>query len=245
MRQVPFYAIIGNGRIARHMCRYFDALGLVYSSWARAHNDFSELDQLLCQATHALILIKDSAIDHFIAEHIHGKPDYSHIRLIHFSGSLTSKYAYSAHPLQTFAKQLYELDVYQKIPFMVDEHAPAFKELLPGLTNPHYRIATADKPYYHALCVMANNFTTLLWQKFYNEMQTKFNCKPKDMLPFLTQTFINLMNEPATSLTGPIARQDLTTLTKNLTALKDDRFHTIFKAFVETFTVETTDETHQ
>lgn len=234
MRQVPNYAIIGNGRMANHICHYFDYLSIRYQRWYRSAHNYSQLDSILSSATHVLVLISDGAIESFVQKHILKK--HSDLITIHFSGCLSTSVAFSSHPLQTFKQdEIYSLDEYQRIPFVIDKHAPDFSTLLPGLDNPHYRIAAEDKPYYHAMCVLANNVTTLLWQKFYREMSERFGVEQKDVEPYLQRTLANIQANPETALTGPIARKDLETLDKNLTALSGDPFHPIFEAVIKQF----------
>ena len=85
--------------------------------------------------------------------------------------------------------------------------------------------------------VLANNVTTLLWQKFYQEMSERFGVSNNDIKPFLQRTFQNIQNNPESALTGPIARKDLKTLEKNLDALKknDDIFHPILEQIIKQF----------
>lgn len=236
MRQVPKYLIIGNGRMANHVCHYLDHLCLPYITWARSKNTIENLNPFLSQVTHALILINDGSIDTFIENHIFSR--HSQIKLIHFSGNTISKYAHSAHPLQTFGNTLYPAHHYKKIPFIIESNSLAFSELLPGFENPHYKINRDDKNYYHALCVMANNFTTLLWQKFFLEIKNKFDIKIEHVQPFLDQTFHNIKHDFKNALTGPIARKDRKTLLNDLKALNDDNFFEIFEAFTKTFIKE-------
>lgn len=244
MRQVPRYALIGRGRMAKHMCHYFDGLGLLYQTWCRAEHSPEELSDILSQSTHVLLLISDNAIHDFIEQYQLNMPQYAHLIKIHFSGSLISPLAYSAHPLQTFAHECYSLSEYEALPFIIQEDGPSFEELLPGLRNPHYRISSSDKPYYHAMCMKANNFTTILWQKFFGEMAERFHIPQKDLLPFLKQTFQNIEKDPSTALTGPIPRKDTQTLKRNLLALEGDDFQPIFKAFIETYFPEIQNEIH-
>ncbi|EKD91581.1 MAG: hypothetical protein ACD_29C00481G0001 [uncultured bacterium] len=236
MRQVPTYLIIGNGRMANHICHYLKSLSLPYITWSRSKNTIEVLASFLSNATHVLILINDGSIDAFIEAHI-----ISHNQqptLIHFSGNLISKYAHGAHPLQTFGNKLYSINDYKKIPFVIESDSSTFSELLPGFENPHYKINRVDKNYYHALCVMANNFTTLLWQKFFSEMQNRFEIKVQHLQPFLDQTFHNIKHDVQNALTGPIARKDRKTLSDDLKALNDDHFFKIFEAFTKTFIKE-------
>jgi hypothetical protein len=226
MRQVPHYTIIGNGRIAKHFCHYFNLLHLPYRHWYRQSP--TPLADTVAKASHLLILINDAQVDDFIEQN----PCLAEKKRVHFSGCLVTSQAYGAHPLQTFSHELYTLDQYQLIPFIIEQEGPVFNEILPGLPNPHFVIAKQFKPYYHALCVMANNFTTILWQKLFQEFGNKLAIPPECALPLLKQTAANLMANYETALTGPLARNDSRTLANNLTALANDPFLTIFQAFV-------------
>lgn len=238
MRRVPRYLIIGNGQMASHMCHYFHYLSLPFLHWYRKQHTLSELQSLCQQATHVLVLIHDSDIDSFIQQHL----IYAHLTRVHFSGVLSSSWAHAAHPLCMFqGDKAYSCDFYQKIAFCIEQQAPSFNSLLPGLTNPHFRITSEKKTFYHALCVLANNFSTLLWEKFYRVMTKEWGVDAEHLTPFLKKTFENIQAYPETKFTGPLARQDQLTLNKNLMSLQHDEFHLIYKSFMQTFG-ENTDE---
>ncbi|MBL4647369.1 MAG: DUF2520 domain-containing protein [Gammaproteobacteria bacterium] len=235
MRQVPSYAIIGNGRMAKHIRYYLSQLGLAHLQWHRPQSTQS-LHKIIEQSSHILLLITDRNIDRFFIEHL---TDYQHNKVfVHFSGALMSSYISSAHPLQTFSTQTYPLSTYQSIPFIIEQQGPSFQQLLPGFPNQHYAIPRNKKPYYHALCVLANNFTTLIWQKFFTSMQEHFSLPQKDLQPYLQQTLHNLTHDYSHALTGPFARHDHLTLEKNLQALQQDNYQKIFKAFIDTYLTE-------
>jgi len=215
MRKPPKYVVIGNGRMATHMCYYLHGLSIQYQNWCR-EDGLSRLGVLLSDATHILVLITDNQIDSFIRHAI--IPSHNHLTIVHFSGCLQSELAYSAHPLQTFArKQPYPSEEYQRIPFILEKASLPFDKLLPGLPNPHYYIDRKDKSYYHAMCVLANNVSTLLWQKFYVEMENRFGIAATDLKPFLERTLINVKQSKGAAMSGPIARGDVDTLKKILT----------------------------
>jgi 2-dehydropantoate 2-reductase len=239
MTQVPLphYLIIGNGRVAQHFRHYFSLLGLSFCTWHRGQS-FTILANLLQQVTHALLLISDGAIDAFIAEHLMQPYHAKKPLLVHFSGSLISLYACGAHPLMTFSHHLYDLAHYQTIPFIIDDNAPSFNDLLPGLPNPHARLAVAFKPKYHALCVLAGNFSCLLWQKLMAEIKDKFNMPTEITHPFLIQQTQNLLTHLSSALTGPLTRNDKSTIEKNLIALEGDAFQSIYQAFVNCYQAE-------
>ena len=224
------YTIIGNGRLAQHFCHYFDLLNIPYLHWHR--NSVESLASRIQTSTHILLLISDKNIDQFILTH---QTLFAERTIIHCSGSLISVNAYTAHPLMTFSHELYTLSEYLEIPFVIEKEGPTFAELLPGLTNPHFVIPREDKMYYHALCVMANNFSTLLWQKFFNEMQNKFNIPKEAGLPYLKHTFNNIKKNHQTALTGPLSRGDEQTLQNDLNALNGDAFVTVFQSFIDAY----------
>ncbi len=239
MRQVPTYLIIGNGQMATHVSYYFNFLKLPYQQWYRAKNSIQQLQSCLSHATHILILINDDAIEPFITEHL---SDQTTTKLIHFSAALKTTSAYSAHPLFSFSDATaYTLETYQSIPFIISDCSPEFSQLLPGLTNPHYRIEASMRQYYHTMCVLSNNFTVLLWEKFFREMTQRFAIAKKDLMPFLSKTFENIAQYPKLKLTGPLARDDQQTLKNNLKSLDQDGFYPIFKSFMSAYQENTDD----
>lgn len=233
MRQVPELAIIGAGRVAKHFCHYFNLIHLPYICWFRAADPLAKnLSNFIVNARCVLLLISDAAIEPFVQTHqslLTGKT------LIHCSGQLVTPLAYGAHPLMTFANKLYDLSTYQKIPFILDEGAPALNHLIPGLNNAYYYINKKQKAFYHSLCVMSGNFTCILWQKFADELQKTLQLPIEIIFPYLEQIFCNLNTNPQMALTGPLVRKDKTTITANLNALENDPFQKIYRAFVEVF----------
>lgn len=236
MRQVshslganPSYGIIGNGRLARHIQFYFKLKNIPHTLWHRQKTESPE--DTLNQSDIILLAISDDAIDAFLDAH----PRLSGKLCVHFSGALVSQHALSYHPLMTFSPELQDLDFYQNLFFVGEDNAPTFSTIFPQLTNPFIQIPQTKKAYYHALCVMANNFTTLLWQKFFDEMTTTFDASLSDLKPYLKQTLLNINNDYNNALTGPLKRQDLQTIKHNLNALEEDTFIKIYQAFVDVY----------
>jgi predicted short-subunit dehydrogenase-like oxidoreductase (DUF2520 family) len=227
MRQVPHYLIIGNGRVATHILHYFALLQLSYSHWHRPH-PLSLLNQELARATHVLLLISDQAIESFTAEYL----QHSSALRMHFSGSLVTDAAYGLHPVMTFTHYLYDLKKYQAIPFIMDDDAPPFADLLPGLPNEHARLHKSLKPKYHALCVLSGNLSCLLWQKLFKSLENEFNIPQAIAHHYLQQQTHNLLTTPETALTGPLVRGDHLTIEKNIAALENDSFQDVYKSFI-------------
>lgn len=224
--QTPDYLVVGDGRMAKHFCHYLQLLGLPFEKWSRKSS--RPLGEAFANHERVVLLITDNAIVDFIqtnARDLEGK------LLIHFSGCLVTPLAYGAHPLQTFGSDLYHRDDYLQIPFIIDDNAPPVSQLLPGLNNPTSRIATRQKPLYHSLCVMAGNFTTILWQKFFRDIQA-LGLPPEFGHGYLDQIAKNLHTDAEHALTGPIARNDLQTIAANINALSGDTFQEVYRAFV-------------
>lgn len=230
MRQVPRFLIIGNGRLAQHFRHYFSLLDLSFVTWTR-QEPLEKLQEKQQDSSHILLLIKDDAIENFIRDHLNS----THKMLIHCSGSLVTPLAYGVHPLMTFGKELYALPDYQHIPFIMDHDAPDFHTLFPGLPNPHARLHKSLKAKYHALCVLSCNFSSLLWQKLLSSLEHEFNLPSEFVFPMLQQQTKNLLHDAPSALTGPLVRNDVRTIEKNLQALENDVFQKVYASFVDSY----------
>ncbi len=232
MGQVPArdtisFGIVGNGRIARHFRHYLELLDLPICAWSRRESSASPPEALATCET-VLVLIRDAEIVPFIE----AWPALQEKQLVHCSGSLVTPLADAAHPLMTFGPELYELADYRSIPFVLDSGSTPFAELMPGLPNPSFVIPVADRPYYHALCVMAGNFSTLLWVKLFEELEQRLGMPASAAHPYLATVTANVMAEGGRALTGPLARGDRGAIDTNLEALEGDPFHAVYTAFV-------------
>lgn len=253
-RQVPEQiAIVGNGKVARHMMHYFASVGQPYTHWFRQtksspvsgdHSNAkpsrlasykqqlrhlfqlnSSVDTQLGSAPIVLLLIPDDQIQQFIASN----PSIKNKKLVHFSGSLNIEGAVGCHPLMTFGPDLYDENEYTKIPFVVDEGVD-FKSLFPLFTNPVHHIKLEDKARYHAYCVMAGNFSQMMWQAIGREMQ-RINLPTDVMSAYLLQNTKNFIQNPELSATGPFVRGDLKTIAKHQVALAAHPFAEVYQAF--------------
>ncbi len=230
-RQVPtqHYLLIGRGRLANHLAHFFDLKNISYLRWSRL-DSIEDLNRFVPLAKKILLAISDDAIESFIQQN-HLPPQ----KTIHFSGALSTSFAVQLHPLMTFSLELYEKETYEAISFVSPESTPHLKELLPELENPHYFIPQGSEAFYHALCVLSGNGTTLLWQAVLNEFQKKFSIPSSALWPYLEQIVINLQSNPATALTGPWARNDLKTIQRNERALTHSPFLEIYQSFLENY----------
>jgi len=234
MGQVP-YGIVGDGRLARHLIHYLNLLRIPYRQWSRqgsdqagGKSDPSSMVQALLGCQTVLLAISDSAIENVARDFL---ACYEPSRLIHFSGALVTPLATGMHPLMTFTKGFYELADYQKMAFVCEESEVKFQDIFPQLKNPHYTIKKEQKAFYHALCVMSGNFSVILWQKLFEEFQTKLGIPAEAAFPYLERINRNLQNDSRGALTGPLQRKDLQTIHKNLEALGGDSFRAVYQAF--------------
>lgn len=230
MKSAPTYGIIGNGRMSRHMQHYFTSLQIAFQVWERSHPE--DVESALKDCDVFLVLINDDAIEGF-------HQDHSFLRdqiCIHFSGALTLEGVQGMHPLFNFTDDLYDQEVYAKIPFVVEEGAHSFEEIFPVLPNPHVRIPADPviKAKYHALCVIAGNFPTLLWQETASELKA-MGLNPSIMHPYIQNIAKAYTMDPNDSLTGPFARKDDQTINKNLEAVSNTSLESIYQAFKEAF----------
>ncbi len=230
--QNPTYLIIGNGKVARHFVHYFRRLDIPHLHWFRRLEEWPEkrLHEMVAKADVALLLIHDRAINELIEQH----PALQTLPCCHFSGSLCSKLAHAVHPLMTFHDELYSLEKYRSIPFVCDADLD-FARLFPRLPNPHFTLRAEQRPLYHALCVMAGNFSMLLWDKLFVDFEQRLGLPRAVAFPYLLQVAENLTHQDDLPLTGPLVRGDWATIASHLEALQDDPFKAIYLAFVKTY----------
>ncbi|MBF0409176.1 MAG: DUF2520 domain-containing protein [Candidatus Riflebacteria bacterium] len=241
MRQVPCnrdslslfcYGIIGAGRIARHISRYFDLAGVPYIQKGCRDLSSQEIISTFSECEILLVVISDDQIEEFIKTKLGFHPKSA---IVHFSGCLSLPGIQSAHPLMTFADGLYDLEFYKRIPFVCEKNKTRFTDLFPALQNTVHYIDSESKTYYHALCVMAGNFTTLLWQKLFRGFEISLGIPHESAHLYMQKIAENLILAPEKALTGPFARGDDRVIEKHFAALRNDSFCGVYSAFAELF----------
>lgn len=229
----PLYGIVGDGKVARHFAHYFTLKEIPFVSWSRKKTDPSGQtpSDALHSCTHVLLLIKDSAIEEWAQAH---QELLSQKSVIHFSGALITPLAWGTHPLMSFGPELYALSDYERIPFICEaSETKDFKTEFPELSNEAYSIPAEQKPLYHSLCVLGGNLSVLLWQKAFHDFRSRLDLPEKVLHPYLRQITRNLVNDSQNALTGPIAREDIQTLRKNLDALGGDAYANVLRTFIQ------------
>ena len=225
------YAILGDGRMARHMKRYLELLEAEHRVWARGteHDPSApSMEEVVRPCDVVLVLLSDGAIVPFLEAHasLHEKT------VVHFSGSLVTDLAHGMHPLCIFGPDLLAVEAYQDIPFVCEPGPPTFHDVFPSLSNPSYVLQPASKPLYHALCVLAGNGSAILWRKLFAEFE-KLGLPWDISLPYLQQTLRDLEQNPRAEGSGPIARGDVGTIQTDLDGLEGDPYKEVLRALVD------------
>jgi len=236
MKNTLSYGIIGNGKVAKHIMHYFSMLGIQYTNWFRS--DKTPLSEKLLSVDVVLILINDSSIETFYQNNFFLKSK----TCVHFSGAMNIDGVIGVHPLMTFGLDLYPFDVYQRTPFIIEKGIYKFRDLFPGLINPHYEIAKEQKAIYHAKCVMASNFLVLILNNYYEYLNKEIGIPQNDTTLLIDTTLTNVKLLGIKALTGPIARGDLGTIEKNIASLKLSGEDQLYKQFITTYFPSIKDE---
>jgi 2-dehydropantoate 2-reductase len=211
--------IIGNGRLARHWKHYLDLEQVKYLGWNRSSSlrlaEF--LPQYHSQISCVYLLISDSAIEGVYKEHRSLLP---HSTLwFHASGALNIETMHDAHPMMTFADELYDLETYRAISFTTASDLKLIETtLLFDLQNIVSKISPDEKARYHALCVLGAAGTGSLWSLLEKEWQS-MGMPPSAWKPYQAQIFANLISQGSRAITGPWVRGDDQTTSANLNSL--------------------------
>lgn len=223
------YLVIGNGRLANHFKFYLELQSIPYTQWWRG--SCIDLDASLKQAEKILLLISDDAIEPFLkANRSKANPSV----WIHCSGSLETPLAEGAHPLMTFGETLYDLNTYQSMPFITTLGRKCFNELFPAFINPSQAISKDKKVLYHAWASMAGNFSSMLWNEYFQRLEQEFHIDRHLAAPYLNQIFNNIRYSHS-PMTGPLVRGDNQTIEAHINSLHDDSFKHVYSAFTGAF----------
>jgi len=133
----------------------------------------------------------------------------------------------SFHPLQTFASVNEAINNLPGSTFALEAEEPLLsrlKELASILNGRWVELKPGDKVLYHTAAVFVSNYLVTL-VKLALDLWQGFGVPPKEatksLLPLLKGTMNNIENIGLPNcLTGPIARGDLSTISKHLNALK-------------------------
>ena len=234
MGQVPsvskYDLIVGRGKVATHLSHYLSLSAHPYliKTWHRGLPE-SELFDLITSARAVFLCIKDDALSDFL----NNQKEQS--KFVHFSGSQSFKKTLGAHPLMTFSTELYTKNVYEQIPFVVDKSVENFHNFFPTLKNKIFQISEEKKSFYHAMCVLSGNFTTVMWSALAKEMNTQLQL-PHDILNLYLQTVAqNTLKHQMNALTGPLVRGDQKVIETHLNILEGTEWSSLYKDLIKIY----------
>jgi predicted short-subunit dehydrogenase-like oxidoreductase (DUF2520 family) len=222
------YGIAGNGRASTHLQAYFRLLKVPYKLWYRLSGLKPETALAGCSVV--FVLLKDEAIAPFIS----ANPFLKSKTLIHFSGSLDVKGAYTMHPFMPLCESPLSLAEYRRLPFALDTGV-SLKRLVPEFSNPVIRIKKGEKKLYHALCALGANLPVILWQKAMRDLNEKFGIPRVQIQAYFQASLDNFGKDPARALSGPISRRDARTVAADIKALGKDSYGEIYSAFAKIY----------
>jgi hypothetical protein len=232
--------LIGSGRLARHLGFYFTQKNIGHEIWSSPRS-LHNLEKTASKHTHFWLLVSDRASLEMAREL---KLRFPEIPLIHSSAGVEIEDALTLHPLMTFGTELYEISDYEKIPFTVfHEEAKGSEALLNHLfqilPNPRISIPASERTRYHSSCVMASNFSMILWEASLRIHQTSPDLIQRSSLePILNRTLKNFMTEGINALTGPLARGDTVTVDRHLESLLGHPELDLYQAFKSYYLTE-------
>ena len=216
MGQVPFeysYLLIGNGQLARHLSRYLKQKNIAFHHWCRAHGTKSLETYLRNKPELVLLAISDESIVSFYEE-------FNGLSLesswLHFSGALHHPDLLNFHPLRSFAtKEDFDFESVGMISF---QENLKWTDLFPFSKNQTHHIPLSDKKLYHAICASMANLPQWIWLECLDFMKDKQ--LPESLFKnFITQSMDQVFSEGLDGVSGPIKRQDVYSIQKNLNSL--------------------------
>ena len=160
-------------------------------------------------------------------------------KICHFSGSLTSAIfegisdadasGYSVHPLFAINSKYESYKDFPKAHFTVEgdpAHLGEITGLLEGLGNPVTVISSEDKARYHAAAAMASNLYVGLCdlcERMLTDCGFTRENAHKALAPLILGNTENIVKSgPEGALTGPIERNDISTVKKHLECLSKE-----------------------
>lgn len=183
------------------------------------------------------ITVPDDEIEH-VAEQLASSPvNWSAKAAFHCSGLLSSRalgplqsrgaLTASLHPIQTFPAKRSAPDIFCGITFGCEGQKEAMKSvraLVRRLGARILEIKADDKPLYHAACSLASQPLVVLFHEavgLFRKLGLTEDRAARSLLPLVQGTLHNIkkLNTSAT-LTGPIMRGDVKSVTRHLKALE-------------------------
>lgn len=247
---------IGAGKVGTALGDYFHKKGLTLSGYASRSQQsaqeaaqftnsifYSTYEALITDSDIIFLTVSDGAISS-VWNLVKEIPMQNKI-FCHCSGSISSQiflgihnqgaYGYSIHPLLAIHSKEHSYTNLTRAIFTVEGdqmYLDTIVHLLESLGNQVQSISTDAKPLYHAAAVFASNHVVALAKV---SMDLLMNCGFDEssalsaITPLLTGNVSNIAKVgPVLALTGPVERNDTSTIQKHLDCL-DDSYESLYK----------------
>ena len=249
-KEFPVIGFIGAGRVGFTLGRYFVENGLNVSGYysrtyehAVSASQFTDsksyktIDELIAASSIIFITVNDSQIQ--AVWELCKKSDLTNKILCHCSGAMTASvfsgieqtkaYGYSVHLLFSFNDKYNSYKEISKAFFTVEgdeNHIDYVTDIIKKTGNEYVVIDGTNKDKYHGAAVFVSNLVIGL---FHSGKKLLMDCgfcdeqAQKALIPLFINNAANLSCVGESSaLTGPVDRNDLDTVKKNINCLDDD-----------------------
>lgn len=249
-KEFPVIGFIGAGRVGFTLGRYFVENGLNVSGYysrtyehAVSASQFTDsksyktIDELIAASSIIFITVNDSQIQ--AVWELCKKSDLTNKILCHCSGAMTASVfsgieqtkanGYSVHLLFSFNDKYNSYKEISKAFFTVEgdeNHIDYVTDIIKKLGNEYVVIDGTNKDKYHGAAVFVSNLVIGL---FHSGKKLLMDCgfcdeqAQKALIPLFINNAANLSCVGESSaLTGPVDRNDLDTVKKNINCLDDD-----------------------
>lgn len=249
-KEFPVIGFIGAGRVGFTLGRYFVENGLNVSGYysrtyehAVSASQFTDsksyktIDELIAASSIIFITVNDSQIQ--TVWELCKKSDLTNKILCHCSGAMTASvfsgieqtraYGYSVHLLFSFNDKYNSYKDISKAFFTVEgdeNHIDYVTDIIKKTGNEYVVIDGTNKDKYHGAAVFVSNLVIGL---FHSGKKLLMDCgfcdeqAQKALIPLFINNAANLSCVGESSaLTGPVDRNDLDTVKKNINCLDDD-----------------------
>lgn len=249
-KEFPVIGFIGAGRVGFTLGRYFVENGLnvsgyysrtyehaVLASQFTDSKSYKTIDELIAASSIIFITVNDSQIQ--TVWELCKKSDLTNKILCHCSGAMTASvfsgieqtkaYGYSVHLLFSFNDKYNSYKEISKAFFTVEgdeNHIDYVTDIIKKTGNEYVVIDGTNKDKYHGAAVFVSNLVIGL---FHSGKKLLMDCgfcdeqAQKALIPLFINNAANLSCVGESSaLTGPVDRNDLDTVKKNINCLDDD-----------------------
>jgi predicted short-subunit dehydrogenase-like oxidoreductase (DUF2520 family) len=195
-------------------------------------NSYDSIMSLINDSDIVFISTKDDEIQNIKEYILANRIDLTGKYIGHLSGQKDSSLLYgisenifSLHPLMTFSKYDVDSSEISKCSFFFEGTGYKFiKDFFSELPNSIIEISQKDKTKYHAAAVFASNFNNALIKVSIDIMSSIGIEEPYNRLkPLIEASYKNILeNGIEKSLTGPVKRNDFSTIGEHLKCLEND-----------------------